>query len=120
VRFPVMVLPPGVARLGRVREAVGMPGILPAEAVDLMGRDWRFSSDKAREELGYEPRPINQTIKATADWYLELIESGAFSDEADSGLSRMAGGIRLAAGVGLVRPLRMGQRVARRRFVAGV
>jgi dihydroflavonol-4-reductase len=120
VRLPVMVLHPGVARVGRMREAVGLPGILPAEAVDLMGRDWRFTSDKARRELGYEPRPINDTIKATTDWYLELIGAGTFDDSPDSALSRMAGGVRLAAGVGLVAPLRLSQRVVRRRFVAGV
>ena len=45
-----------------------------------MGQDWRFSSRRAREELGYESRPLDDTLQATIDWYLELIEAGAFAD----------------------------------------
>ena len=45
-----------------------------------MGQDWRFSSRKARDELGYESRPLDDTLRATIDWYLELIEDGAFAD----------------------------------------
>ena len=77
VRYPIMVLPASIRRLAQIREALGLPGALSAEASNLMGQDWRFSSRRAREELGYESRPLDDTLQATIDWYLELIEAGA-------------------------------------------
>jgi len=84
-----------------------------------MGQDWRFSSQKARDELGYMSRPLDDTLKATIDWYVELIEEGAFDDSRVSGLSRRADSMRLASRLGLLTPLRVGQRVVGRRIVAG-
>ena len=61
-----------------MRERLGLPGAISAEAFGLMGQDWRFTSAKAKRELGYRPRPLAQTVSATVEWYLELIEDGAF------------------------------------------
>jgi dihydroflavonol-4-reductase len=119
VHYPIAVLPTGIGRVARVREALGLPGPVSAEATNLMGRDWRFSSAKARKELGYDPRPLDHTLQATIDWYLELIESGAFADSRGSNLSRMADSMRLASRLGLLMPVRVGQRVLGRRIVAG-
>ena len=47
VRYPIMVLPTSIRRLARIREAIGLPGALSAEASNLMGQDWRFTSRKA-------------------------------------------------------------------------
>ncbi len=119
VRYPIMVLPAPVKRLARIREAIGLPGALSSEASNLMGQDWRFSSRKARDELGYRARPLNDTLTATIEWYLELIEGGAFADSRGSGLSRWADSMRIASRLGLLTPLRVGQRVVGRRIVAG-
>ena len=119
VRYPIMVLPAAVRRLAQVREALGLPGALSAEASNLMGQDWRFSSRKAREELGYDSRPLDDTLQETIDWYLELIEAGAFADSRGSGLSRWADSMRLASRFGLLIPMRVGQRVTGKRMLAG-
>jgi dihydroflavonol-4-reductase len=119
VRYPIAVLPAGIGRVARVREALGIPGPISAEATNLMGRDWRFSSSKARTELGYAPRPLDDTLRATIGWYVELIESGSFADSRGSGLSRIADSMRLASRLGLLVPVRLGQRVLGRRIVAG-
>ncbi len=116
---PIGVLPGGVARVARVREALGLPGTISAEAFDLMGGDWRFTSDKARRELGYETRPLDETLAATVEWYMELIESGAFEDSDHSALSRMSGGMRAVSKTGVLMPVRLGERVLGRRFIAG-
>jgi hypothetical protein len=84
-----------------------------------MGQDWRFTSQKARDELGYTSRPLDDTLKATIDWYLELIEAGAFDGARGSGLSRWADSMRIASRFGLLAPIRAGQRVTGRRVVAG-
>jgi len=119
VRYPIIVLPAGIRRLARVREAIGIPGPLSAEASNLMGQDWRFSSQKAREELGYQNRPLDETLADTIEWYLELIDAGAFADARGSGLSRIADSMRIASRFGLLTPIRVGQRVIGRRIVAG-
>jgi dihydroflavonol-4-reductase len=119
VRYPIMVLPLTIRRLMRIREALGLPGALSAEASSLMGQDWRFTSRKARDELGYQARPLEYTLRATIEWYLELIEAGAFANSRVSGLSRWADTMRIASRLGLLTPLRVGQRVTGRRMLAG-
>jgi dihydroflavonol-4-reductase len=119
VHYPIMALPAGIGRVGRVREALGLPGPISSEAESLMGQDWRFSSTKARDELGYQPRPLDQTLQATIEWYRELVEGGAFADSEGSGLSRIADFMRLASRVGLLTPIRVGQRVTGRQLIAG-
>ena len=84
-----------------------------------MGQDWRFTSQRARDELGYRPRPLDRTMRATIDWYLELIEAGAFNGSASSGLSRWADSMQMASRLGLLTPVRVGQRIIGRRLVAG-
>jgi dihydroflavonol-4-reductase len=120
VTFPVLVLPPAVARVARMREAAGLRGMLPAEASDLMGRDWRFSSGKAERELGYGARPLEQTLQATIGWYQELMANGAFGRLRGSSLSRMAGGVQAVSRLGMLTPLRLGQRVTGWRMLVGV
>jgi dihydroflavonol-4-reductase len=119
-RHPVLVLPPETARVAQIREALKLPSALPAEGFGLMSKDWRFSSEKAKRELGYSTRPIDETIRDTVEWYLELMDSGAFLDEVRSGMSTIAGALGQAAAFGLLHPLRLGQRMARRRVVVGI
>jgi dihydroflavonol-4-reductase len=120
VHFPVLVMPPGIARVGRVREALGLPGPVSVEAYELMGQDWRFSSKKAERELGYRPAPIDEALLATIDWYRELIEAGSFEEDSSSALSQWAGGMQLMSRLGLLSPIRIGQRVAGRRVFVGL
>jgi dihydroflavonol-4-reductase len=120
VHYPVLVMPPGIAWVGRVREALGLPGPMSTEGYELMGKDWRYSSAKAERELDYAARPIAETLEATVAWYLELIAAGAFEDARASALSSIAKGMRTAASLGLFRPVRIGQRALGRRVLAGV
>jgi dihydroflavonol-4-reductase len=119
-RHPVLVLPPETARMAQIREAMKLPAALPAEGFGLMSKDWRFSSEKAKRELGYETRPLDETIRATVDWYLELMEAGTFAGEVRSGMSTIAEALGQAAAFGLLHPLRLGQRVAGRRVLVGM
>jgi dihydroflavonol-4-reductase len=119
VRHPILVLPTAVGRLARIREAAGIPGAVSAEASNLMGQDWRFTSKKARRELGYESRPLDDTIGETIDWYLELIQAGTFADSGGSSFSRIADSMSLASKLGLLTPVRVGQRVTGKRLIAG-
>jgi dihydroflavonol-4-reductase len=120
VHHPVVVLPREVARLARVREALGLPGALAAEGYELMAQDWRFSSAKANRELGYRPRPLDRTLRATIDWYMNLIEQRAFQNAHRSALSTVAGTTRALSKFGLLTPFKVGQRISGRRVLAGI
>jgi dihydroflavonol-4-reductase len=119
-RHPVLVMPPETARVAQIRDALKLPSAMPAEGFGLMAKDWRFSSEKARRELGYTARPIEQTIRDTVEWYLELIAVDAFQDDRRSGMSTIAGALGRAASLGLLHPIRAGQRLAGVRVIAGV
>src|SRR3954466_1248490 len=119
VHHPIIVLPGELGHVAQLRERLGLPGAISAEAYGLMGQDWRFTSAKARRDLGYKPRPLAQTVSATVEWYLELIEDGAFGDSERSAMSSMAESVALAGRFGLLWPLRPAERVLRRRLLAG-
>jgi dihydroflavonol-4-reductase len=120
IRHPIMVLPPESARVARVREALGLPSAISTEGYALMAQDWRFSSSKAERVLGYRARPLDETVRATVDWYLELIEAGMFEGSERSGMSAVAEGLGAAGRLGLLTPVRLGQWLTGRRVLAGV
>jgi dihydroflavonol-4-reductase len=118
--YPILVMPPEVTRLARIREALNLPSLISVEGYELMAKDWRFSSERAERELGYRPRPLDETVSETVDWYLELMRANAFPDNHRSGLSMMAGAMRGASRLGLLTPIRVGQRLLGRRVIAGI
>ena len=119
IHHPLLVVPSEVGHIANLRERLGLPGAISAEAFGLMGQDWRFTSAKAKRELGYRPRPIAQSVTATVEWYLELIESGAFDDSQRSAMSVAAEGLSAAGKIGLLWPLRPAEKLLRRRLLAG-
>jgi hypothetical protein len=94
-------------------------GAISAEAFGLLGQDWHFTSAKAKRELGYRPRPLQQTVSATVEWYLDLIASGSFEGSRSSALSVVAEGLGTAGRFGLLWPLRRAEKLLRRRLIAG-
>lgn len=119
VHHPVVVLPRATARVARLRDAFGLPGPFSAEGYELMAQDWRFSSAKAKRELGYRIRPLDQTLRTTIDWYTGLIARQAFRDSQRSSLSTLAAGNRVLSKLRLLEPIKLGQRVIGRRLIAG-
>ena len=78
VRHPLVVLPREAGELARRAEELGAAASpVAGEGVLLMAQSWRYSSNKARRELGYRARPLDRTLRDTIAWYLELIETGA-------------------------------------------
>jgi hypothetical protein len=120
VHRPIVVMPPQIARVARVREALDIPGPMSAEGYELMAQDWRFSSKKAERELGYRARPLQETLRETIEWYEELIEQGAFGTEGSSFFAGFARGLSAISGLGLLLPVRLGQRLTGRRVLAGI
>ena len=78
VESPVLFLPPWPARRIPGPTVLGRetPGLL--EGMRLMGHDWAYSCEKARRELGYAPRPIEESLGRAIEWHRELEAAGRF------------------------------------------
>jgi dihydroflavonol-4-reductase len=116
VHHPVAVLPPQTAAVARAAESLGVPGLVRAEGLELMAQSWRYSSRKARGELGYRPRSLDRTLRDTIDWYLELIADGGLGSP-PSPLSLASAGMRLANRTGLLGGVQAAERWAGRRLI---
>jgi dihydroflavonol-4-reductase len=117
VHHPLMVLPPKAGRAARAAESLGLPSLVAAEGLVLMAQNWRYSSAKARRELGYRARTLDRTLRETIDWYRELLDGGAIAGGPPSALSLAAAGVRLAGRTGLLGGLEAAQRYVGRRLV---
>ncbi len=117
--LPIAVLPPEIGPAARRAEALGIRLPISAEGIVLMAQNWRYSSRKAKRELGYSVRRLDTTLKATVEWYLELIENGVLGAGPPTPLSVSAAGMRLAGRTGLLAPVRVAERWAGRQLVAG-
>jgi dihydroflavonol-4-reductase len=118
VRHPLLVLPREAGALARAAEAAGLPSPISPEGLVLMAQNWRYSSRKARGELGYRARGLDRTLTDTIDWYRELIESGALGGGRPSALSLAAAGMRVAERTGALAAVRAAERYVGRRMVA--
>jgi dihydroflavonol-4-reductase len=116
IHHPMIVLPRELAAGAELLKRVGVPfGVL--EGIRLMASEWRYSSAKARRELGYLPRRADETIARTVDWYLELIEDDRMPAPRSRSFDLMSGAVRTAERVGLLRPLRVAGELAGRTTV---
>ena len=119
VRHPLVVLPPEAAEVARLAERLRVPSPIAPEGIVLMAQNWRYTSRKARRELGYRPRRLDDTLRETIGWYRELIERGVLYGGRPSALSLAAVGVRVAGRAGLLRGLRAAEPLVGRRLVAG-
>ena len=117
VHHPLVVLPPEAAGVARLAESLRLPSVVAAEGIVLMAQNWRYSSRKARRELGYRARDLDVTLRETVEWYRELLETGSLGGGRPSSLSVAAAGVRLAGRVGLLRALHEAERHVGRRLV---
>ena len=52
------------------RAVPGRPGRILRDAIAMSaGENWAFSGEKARRELGWEPRPLEQGMAELRDWF---------------------------------------------------
>jgi hypothetical protein len=120
VHEPLVVLPPEAGELARRRESVRLPGFVRAEGILLWAQKWRYSSRRARRQLGYRSRPLDRPLRGdTIDSYRDLIDGGKLGGGPPSPLSAAATGVRIARRLGLRRALRADEPYVGRRLLAG-
>jgi dihydroflavonol-4-reductase len=116
IHHPLVVLPPEIGTAAGLLKRTGLPfGTL--EGIRLMAPAWRYSSAKARRELGYAPREANETLRRTVDWYLELIEDDRMPARRSRSFDVMTAAVRAAERTGLLVPLKAAGQLAGRRTV---
>jgi hypothetical protein len=99
----VLVIPRDAAEAIAAASSLSGGLVISPEAFALMAQDWRYSSEKAKRELGYRPRGLKPTLRETVEWYMELIQSGAIAGARPSVMSLGSLGVRLAARAGGLR-----------------
>jgi dihydroflavonol-4-reductase len=116
VRYPLLLLPPEIATAANLLKRAGVPfGAI--EGIRLMAPEWRYSSGKARREIGYSPRRAGETIRRTVDWYLELIEDDRLPAPRSRSFDVMTTAVRAAQRTGLLAPVRAAGQLTGRRTV---
>lgn len=65
---PRFLLNAAVAALGIVSKIRGKPAPITREVLDVVGRYAWYDTTRARTELGWEPRPLQQTLEDTIRW----------------------------------------------------
>ena len=69
-RAPRIKLPPALARsAGRIAERVLKDPPLTEQAALMTERHWYYDDSKARRELGYRSRPLEQTMREAVQWW---------------------------------------------------
>jgi dihydroflavonol-4-reductase len=117
VRHPLVVLPAEAGAAARAVGSLGLPTPGLAEGIALMAQRWRYSSAKARRELGHRARPLDRTLRDAIDWYRELIDGGTLGGGPPSPLSLAAAGVRLAGRAGVLGGVQTVERYIGRRMV---
>jgi dihydroflavonol-4-reductase len=117
VHYPLVVLPTEVAQVADLAETLRVPMPVSSEGLVLMAQNWRYSSAKARRELGFRSRSLDKTLRDTVRWYQELIDSGALGAGAPSPLSLAAAGLRVAERAGILGGVRVAERYLGRRLL---
>jgi dihydroflavonol-4-reductase len=65
---PRFLLKAVVGALGIVSRIRRKPAAITPEVLDLVGRYAWYDTSRARTELGWEPRPLQQTLEDTIRW----------------------------------------------------
>ena len=118
VHHPVLVIPRDVAAALAAAGSVSGGVLISPEAFSLMAQDWRYSSQKAKKELGYRPRGLDATLRETVGWYGELLQAGLLAGGRPSPMSLGSLGVRAAARVGGLRVAHALEAWTGRRLVA--
>ena len=118
LHHPFLVLPPELGRVAQRAEDLGLPTPISSEGILAMAQNWRYSSRKARGELGYRTRSLASTLRDTVRWYESLAGSGALDGRRPSVLSLGAVGVRLAGRAGVLRGLQAAERYVGRTLVS--
>lgn len=94
LEIPAGLLRPLAPLMGLLETLVDLPAPFTEEAVRSLGATYIARSDKARAELGWEPRPVEEGMRETANSILPYLPPPA---DADTRRKRSAAALLIAA-----------------------
>lgn len=68
IKVPSALVRPFWPLMALIEKVIPLPDMLSSEAVRTVGTTWIVSSKKAQQELGWNPRSIEEGLKTTLDW----------------------------------------------------
>ena len=71
VAAPIWAARVGAAVLGAMGSLNGKQPVFTLDTLRALSKHRHISSEKARSQLGYRARPIEQTVPETLDWFRE-------------------------------------------------
>jgi dihydroflavonol-4-reductase len=97
--------PPALAAI-QVLEGLGVPVPTSADEARSGMQWWTYRNDKARRELGFRPRPHEETLEDTVRWQLERLDGSDTDPIVDLALRAAGTATRLTRGLPLIRGAR--------------
>lgn len=76
VRVPLFLVRAGAMVVPVLCALTGKPPVLTQDTVDLLVSGDKISAEKAKERLGYAPRPVAESLSDAVKWYMEQSASG--------------------------------------------
>jgi dihydroflavonol-4-reductase len=77
MRVPLLLVRAGAAVAPALYAILGKPPVLTSDTVNILVSGVKISDDKAREQLGYVPRPLCETMGDAVRWYMEQSAVGS-------------------------------------------
>lgn len=71
LRIPAKLLRPVAPLMGVVGSLVTLPPAYSQEVINSLGATYMARADKARSELGWQPRPLQAGMLETFDWFIK-------------------------------------------------
>lgn len=102
---PPPVRVPGAPAVATIQllEQLGIPVPTSADEARSGMQWWTYRNDKARRELGFQPRPHEETLEDTVRWQLERLDGSETDPIVDLALRAAGTAVRLARSLPLVR-----------------
>lgn len=80
LRIPARMLRPLAPLVGAVETLLPLPSTFSREAIELLGATYAARADKARTELGWQPRPLQAGMMETFEWIAETTPTDVLQD----------------------------------------
>jgi dihydroflavonol-4-reductase len=98
IEIPAAYFKPFAPLVGLVESIVPLPEIYSQEAIAIMDASYTGRADKAKQELGWQPRPLREGMRETFDWIAQNVPA----PQPDVAKRRQIAALSLGAGLGLL------------------
>jgi nucleoside-diphosphate-sugar epimerase len=97
LRIPAGWLRPFAPLMGLLQQLVPVPDTFGGESLAMLGATYLARSDKARQELGWQPRPVEEGLADTLAWLADATPPGRGLSRRNKRLAAV--GLAVAAGL---------------------